>query len=118
MGCHGTHRRVTGMPVGGAHRGEARWASRGAGEYSRNQLASSFPAREHFLPQAAAPARAPAWFVPAAAPLAATEHWLGGVAPTGQTAPSLAAINRLKLCKCCKSSALACGNRAQKLLTH
>ena len=30
--------------------------------------------------------------------------------------PSLAAINRLKLCKCCKSSALACGNSRQKTL--
>jgi len=77
-----------------------------------------FPRAKHFLPQTTAPARAAVWFVPAAAPLAATEHWLGGVAPTGPMAPSLAAINRLKLCKCCKSSALACGNRAQKLLTH
>src|SRR5215469_10281191 len=42
------------------------------------------------------------WFVPAAPPLAATEHGLDGVPPTGP-------INRLKLCICCKSSALACG---------
>src|SRR5215469_10004545 len=30
--------------------------------------------------------------------------------------PSLAAINRLKLCICCKSSALACGNTRTKTL--
>jgi hypothetical protein len=65
------------------------------------------------LPQATAPARVAVFSVTAAAPLAATDHWPGGVAPTG---PSLAAINKLKLCKCCKSSALACGNRRTKTL--
>jgi len=45
MGCHGTHRRVTGNARWGCPHGEKRLASRGAGEYSlRNQLASSFPA--------------------------------------------------------------------------
>ena len=77
MGCHGTHRRVIGnarweTPTGG----EARAASREAGDYSlRNPVGFVFSRAEHFLPQATAPARAAVWFVPPAAPLAATEHW-------------------------------------------
>src|SRR6516225_1698779 len=75
------------MPGGGARTGRSGWPR---GEPVSILFLTSwlrlFPRAEHFLPQATAPARAAVWCVPAAAPLAATEHWLGGVAPTGPMA--------------------------------
>ena len=77
MGCHGAHRRVTGIARSWRAQGEKRGWPRGdpVSILFVTSWLRLFARAEHFLSQATAPARAAVWFVPAAAPLAATEHW-------------------------------------------
>ena len=116
MGCKGNHRPVTGNARWGRPQGEKRgWpreepvsilftvdrpivtspknksgaiekTSRLAGQFVTSWL-RLFPRAEHFLPQATAPARAAVWSVPAAAPLAATEHGRCGPHCTRENGP-------------------------------
>ena len=121
MGCHGTHRRVTGNARWGCPQGEKRGWPRG--EPVSILFVTSwlrlFPRAEHFLPQATAPARSAVWSVPAAAPLAATEPLAVWPPLAAKMTPSLAAINRLKLCaNVVNRRPLPVETGAQKLLTH
>src|SRR5215813_5736780 len=120
MGCQGNHRPVTRNARWGRPQGEKRGWPRG--EPVSILFVTSwlrlFSRAEHFLPQATAPARAAVWFLPAAAPLAATEHWRCG--PTGPRKWPLRSplLTDQNCANVVNRRPLPVETGAQKLLTH